>query len=499
MHRFLIIFFAFVLIFSVSCENKVSVPDKEIPDGDADEISDNDTENEELSNLKVEKNGKNSLSCRLTFSTTDEKKTFVKYYSPTHSGYKIREDSAKNEHYFFLWGMRENLDYTIEIYSDEETPELLAAIDFHSGSVPPSVYPVRLVANEKESVLRGFVLFSQVPDNSQNPASAVMVDSDGFIVWYYEHDIPGFADLEDPKFIKKTNTVFFGVHKYPSMSEIPAEEGAEIDLEGNIIWKSPEIIGIYYSETGWHHDYKLLDDGTILFLRAEYMENLLTDRIVNIDRDYNELWNWGYLDSPEYFNEITCVDPTADWCDWTHTNAASTDDGKHFIYFDSRRLGFYKMDTSTKEIVWKFGKNGNFTMLSDHIYPWPDCPHDPKIREDGQAILFYDNAWEERTYSRVIEYLFDEDTMSAEINFEFDGTNLGRGWFAPAWGDADYLENGNIFVTKGMVNPPENSSLFELTRDGRVVWELYTEQNEEFNVMVYNSDKFIPPLEFADE
>ena len=496
MHRLPVIFFAFLLIFSVSCENKVSIPDKEIPDGDADEISDNDTENEELFNLKIEKNEKNVLSCRLTFSTSDEKKTFVKYYSATHSGYKIAEETAKNEHYFFLWGMRENLDYTIEIY-DEETPELLATTGFHSGKIPKSLSPVHLVANEKESVMRGFVLLSQFSDPISDNPSLSMIDNDGFVVWYYEHGIPGSAELEDPEFIEKTNTVFVGVHKYPSMDEIPASEGLEIDLEGNVVWKSPEITGSYYSENGWHHDYKLLDDGTILFLQAVYEGNLLTDRIVNVDRDYNELWNWGYLDSPDYFNNITCVDPNAEWCDWTHTNMVWKEG--NFIYFNSRRLGFFKMDITTKNVVWKFGKDGDFTMLSDHIYPWPDYPHDPKISSDGKRMLFYDNGWDERNYSRVIEYIFDEDEMTAEISFEFDGFNSGRSWFAPAFGDADYLENGNIFVTKGMMGRPENSSLFEVTRDGRVIWELYTEQNDDFIAEVYNADKFVPPLEFVNE
>ena len=501
------IFFVLPLILLLSCENKFFAPNEDIsdddidviPDGDSDVIPDDDPETEVLTNLKVEKNKKNSLSCRLTFSTADEKKTFVKYYSGSHSGYKIAEKEEKNDHYFFLWGMRENLDYTIEIYSDEETPELLATTFFHSGFVPESVYPVHLVANEKESVMRGFVLFSQVVESGSPYASIVMVDNDGFPVWYYEYDVSGFSDLEDPAFIEQNNHIFVGVHKYPTMAEIPAEDGIEIDLEGNIVWKSPDIAGYYYSETGWHHDYKLLDDGTILFIHAEYSENLLTDRILNVDREYNELWNWGYLDSPGYFNEISCTDPNDEWCDWTHTNSVFTDSEKRFLYFNARCLGFYKMEMETKEIVWKFGEDGDFTMLSDHIYPWPDYPHDPKIREDGKAVLFYDNAWSERNYSRVIEYIFDEDLMTAEISFEFDGFSDERGWFAPAWGDADYLENGNIFVTKGMVNPPENSSLFELTRDGRVVWELYTEQNDEYNIIVYNADKFVPPLEFLDE
>ena len=507
-----------VLILSafifVSCENKVYEKEFFEPDEDAvsdteqiddsDETDDSGKEKEPVFNLKVEVNEKNILSCRLTFSTADDRKTFVKYYSATHSGYKINEDSAKTEHYFFLWGMRENLDYKIEVYSDEETPELLATTEFQSGILPLSIFKPSLVLNNKEYVEQGFVLFSQVTDSDFNEPLLVMVDNDGFVVWYFSYDVPGTAYLEDPKFIKRSNTVFMGVHKYPVLKELPFHEGMEIDLEGNVVWKSPDTTNYYYLDGSWHHDYKLLDDDTIIWLKAQHVDNLLsnkivvTDRIMNVDRDYNELWSWGYLDSFDYFNDITCAEPDQEYCDWTHTNAVSTDSEKRFVYFNSRRIGFYKMDMYTREILWKFDKD-DFTMLSQHEFPWPDYPHDPKVKEDGKTILFYDNSWNDRSYSRVIEYVIDEENMTAVISFEYDGFSDGRAWLAPAWGDVDYLENGNFFVTKGLVLRPENSSLFELTRDGRVVWELYTEQNDDFMVLLYNSDKFVPPLEFLSK
>ena len=508
------LFLIAVLVF-VSCQNsthgtEIDIQDDnateqdydsvEPDDSDSPETGDSDIQEEPLFNLKIEENAKNTLSCRLTFSTADERKTFVKYYSATHSGYKIGEETAKNEHYFFLWGMRENLDYTIEIYSDEETPELIATAGFHSGILPYSVIKPHLVTNEKDFVQPGFVLFSQLanPDTVEMPPVIFMVDTDGFVVWYFEHYLAGFAVLTDAEYHEKTQTVFAGIEKGLSMTEIPAEEGLEIDLEGNIIWKSPEIANHNYSATGWHHDYKLLDDGTILFLRGVYQGMMVTDRIVNLDRDYNELWSWGYLDSLDYFDLPDCADSQNEWCDWTHTNTALMFKDENSVYFNSLWLGFFKMDIDTKNIVWNFGENADFTMLSDHIYPWPDCTHDPKFADDSKKrLLFFDNGMTERFYSRIIEYEIDEDAMTAGITFEFDGIDSGHGWFARrGWGDADYLENGNIFVTKGWVDNDQNSSLFEVTRDGRVVWELYTEQNDDFMVEVYNADKFVPPLEF---
>ena len=495
----------FLLLFScISCENKVSVPHNEIPDEDELSDEDADTVSEPLFNLKVEKNEKNVLSCRLTFSTTDEKKTFVKYYSPTHSGYKTAEDSAKNEHYFFLWGMRENLNYTIEIYTDEEEPELLATAEFHSGNLPSYLYPPHLVANEKESVQPGFVILAQHSfyDDANMEPIIFMVDQSGFVVWYFEHYVPGFALLGDPLYRKNTNTLSVGVQKGATMGDVETEEGLEVDLEGNIVWQSPDLPGSMYSETTWHHMYRMLEDDTILFVRAQYYQGtVLTDRIVNVDKDYSEIWDWGYLDSPDYFNTVECANPDDYWCDWTHTNSAMIFKDDNAAYFNSLWLGFFKVDMNTNNIAWHFGKDGDFTMLSDHQFPWPDCTHDPKFSDSSRKhIVFFDNGLLERFYSRIIEYEIDEEAMTAEITFEFDGFDSGHAWFAGmGWGDVDYLENGNFLVTKGLVEESQNSSVFEVTRDGKVVWEIYTEHNDDVFVELYNADKFVPPLEFLNE
>ena len=506
MRRFSIIFFAFVLIFSVSCENKVSVPAHEIPDGDSDtgEMPDDDadTGHEHLFNLKVEENDKNVLSCRLTFSTADERKTFVKYYSDVHKGYKISEDSSRNEHYFFLWGMRENRNYKIEIYSDEEEPELLATTEFHSGKAPDSIFPMYLVANEKESVQPGFLIVAQQsePDEARMEPIVFMVDTDGFVVWYFEHYLPGFSILTEPSYQKKTNTLLLGIQKW-AMEDIPAEEAIEIDMEGNIIWKSPDIQWTLYGETTWHHMYRLLDDDTLLLIRAQYNDRVIGDRIVNVDRDYSEIWSWGYFDSPDYFNTFECSELSEYWCDWSHNNAAIMFKDENILYFNSLWLGFFKMDMNSREILWKFGKDGDFTMLSEHPFPWPANTHDPKFMDASRKrLLFFDNGITERFYSRIIEYEIDEEAMTAEITFEYDGLNSDHAWSAGlGWGDADYLENGNILVTKGLVDTPQNSSIFEVTRDGRVVWEIYTYQEDGFLIELYNAEKFMPQLEFLDE
>lgn len=506
----LILFVFFIFLF-VACENAVNTsdlenPDEEIPSdsditGDVDATDDYDTVTGSVFNLKVEANKKNLLSCRLTFSTSEERKTFVKYYSEKHSGYKTVEETLKNEHYFFLWGMRENLDYKIEIY-DADSSELLATTGFHSGKIPDYVFPPHIITNDKDKVQPGFLILAQQssPDEINMEPIVFMLDTDGFVVWYFEHYLPGFSILTEPSYHPKTNTILLGIQKW-QMNDILAEEGIEIDLEGNILWKSPDISWTLYGETTWHHMYRLLDDDTLLLIRAQYHDRVIGDRIVNVDRNYSELWNWGYFDSPDYFDTVECSDLDDYWCDWTHNNAAIMFKEDNALYFNSLWLGFFKMDMKTKEILWKFGKDGDFTMLSDHPYPWPANTHDPKFFDASRKrLLFFDNGITERFYSRIIEYEIDEEAMTAEITFEYDGIDSGHGWFALlGWGDVDYLENGNFLVTKGLVDESQNSSVFEVTRDGEVVWEIYTHQEEGFIIELYNAEKFMPPLEFLNE
>ena len=502
----------FLLFFScISCENSINIQKEEITDedkitdndkiSDEDEVSDDDddTVQEPLFDLKIEENRLNSLSCRLTFSTTDERKTFVKYYSDTHKGYKISEDSAKSGHYFFLWGMRENRDYKIEIYSDEETPELLATTEFHSGTAPdylPLMYLGDHVADKTEE---GFVLFQYAAtDYDHIFPVAVMVDTDGEVVWYYEYNQWYLSSFGDVAWNPENQTILIALTKDSSAADSLAEEAIKIDLEGNIVWKSPETESYYYGPGSWNHAYYMMKDGSVTFPQVIYDGCIVTDRIVNLDADtYEELWNWDYRD---YFEKPDCSENTTSdvWLDWTHTNSVSMFKEDGIVYVNSRNFStFFKIDMTSGDIVWRLGKDGDFTFTGDNTNPWFEFAHDPEINGvNGNKIIFYDNGTAERGFSRIVEYTIDETEMTAEMTFEFDGKDLGKSWWSEYWGDADRLANDNIFVTAGFYDMQQISKFFEVTHDGEVVWELFFEMDNDWQVSLYKADKFVPPLEF---
>ena len=505
MSRFFIAALVLSAFFCVSCENKNYVPAHEFPDADeasdTDTIPDDDSDSgtEPVSGLKVVENRENTLSCRLTFSTPDEIKTFVKYYSDTHKGYKISEETAKNEHYFFLWGMRENRDYKIEIYTDEEEPELLAVTEFRSGAAPyylPAMYPGE---RNLEKTAEGFVLFQYAATSYDHVFPvAVMVDTDGEVVWYYEYDQWYLSSFGDVAWNPEKQTILIGLLKDASAYDSLAEEAIEIDLEGNIVWKAPEIMSYYYGPGSWNHAYYKMKDGSVTFPQVVYDTCIVGDRIVNLDADsYAELWSWDYRD---YFEKPDCSANTSGdvWLDWTHTNSVSMFKDEGIVYVNSRNFStFFKIDMSTGAIIWRLGKDGDFAFVGNSENPWFELAHEPEINGvNGNKVIFYDNGTAERGFSRIVEYAINETNMTAEMIFEFDGRDLGKGWWSEYWGDADRMQNDNIFVTAGFYDMQQTSRFFEVTHEGEVVWELFLEKTDDWQISLYKADKFVPPLEF---
>ena len=491
----------FALFFLFSCQNKISKP-YEISDsdedltGDSDVVSDSDVESDAdaeplIFDLSVERNSQNSLSCRLNFRTGEAKRLSVRYFSPYHPGYRISEDEPESDHYFFLWGMRENQDYTIEICDEEG--KILATSQYRSGNLPYPIPAMTLDLNDQERTAPGFVLFHYATTNMELVwPIALMVDREGYIVWYFEYWSGEAGTFGDLTWNPEKQSIVIGLVKDYSSREIPGEDGIEIDLEGNILWKAPEIPGYYYYGDSWNHTYQHLEDGSVLFPKCLIENCIYYDTIVNLDGDdYTPIWQWSFADHFE-MPATSCAETEA--YDWTHVNSVTMDKSRGVVYVNSRNFSsLFKIDIESGDILWRLGADGGFTFTGAVGDPCIGHAHDPEI--NGNRVLFYDNGTPERGYSRVIEYTIDEETMTAEVSFVFDGRELGMGWWSEFFGDADRLPNGNILVTVGDYDLNQHSRIFELTPEGEPVWELLFEKSDNSKVVLYKSEKIIPRLE----
>ena len=87
--------------------------------------------------------------------------------------------------------------------------------------------------------------------------------------------------------------------------------------------------------------------------------------------------------------------------------------------------------------------------------------HDPRIVQDG-GILLFDNVGGE-TGSRILEY----ELASMKIRWRYEGHENAR-FVSKTLGTAHRLSNGNTLITES-----EGGRAFEVSPDGRIVWEFF--------------------------
>jgi hypothetical protein len=191
--------------------------------------------------------------------------------------------------------------------------------------------------------------------------------------------------------------------------------------------------------------------------------------------------------------------------DWCHGNSVTMMPEDDVFYLSCRNMdAVFKISLlDTQEIIWRLGPDGDFAPdpLSDT--PWFQRAHEPEIQPNGN-ILIYDNGGvvtDARGWSRVVEYAVDEETLEATIVWEFPGEleNLDPWytdeWHTRIWGDADRLPNGNTLVAAGTRIANQNSRIFEVTEDGRVVWELVFPRKGKKALGLYRAQRIAdPPL-----
>ena len=88
--------------------------------------------------------------------------------------------------------------------------------------------------------------------------------------------------------------------------------------------------------------------------------------------------------------------------------------------------------------------------------------HQPTLLDNGNIMLL-DNGWKKRNYSRIIEL----DPVTKEIEWEYKA-DPKENFFTFGRGSNQRLPNQNTLVTDTC-----SGRVFEITKDGRIVWEFY--------------------------
>ena len=110
----------------------------------------------------------------------------------------------------------------------------------------------------------------------------------------------------------------------------------------------------------------------------------------------------------------------------------------------------FRDGTGTGDVIWRFGKDGDFLLDSSEPTDWFSHPHDAHF--DGRRLWLYDNgntrrqAWGGPFNSRGQVYLVNEQNRTASLELSAD---LGNA--SDSQGSAQRLSNGNYHFLSGML------------------------------------------------
>jgi hypothetical protein len=274
-----------------------------------------------------------------------------------------------------------------------------------------------------------------------------------------------------------------------------------IDELGKVLLDlDPASIGV----AAFHHDALRLPSGNWLILAHEFGDfpdpgnpgqtvHVAGDLLVEVSPDGQKVWEWSsfaHLDvtrllGPDNLAPLENPQTGTSGIDWTHGNGFAYSAADDSILLSLRHQDWLiKIDHGSGDVVWKLGKDGDFTLASG---TWFFHPHSPEWQPDG-SLLLYDNGaanpdladTEER--SRPVRYELDEAAMTATQ--VWDETN--EKYMSLIAGDADLLESGRILVLDSSlpIDPtqPFNFQIYSRLREvdpasNEWLWTLRTEDN----------------------
>lgn len=398
---------------------------------------------------------------------------------------------------FLVAGLEPNADYSIrhQVWFDNGDVTDNAPVTFRTGAAAVQFRPGNVGKSDPAYIdgTEGILLESQLTGVGGAGGLPVARKLDGTVVWYYDAASRGaLQSMLRP--LPGGN--MFVVPSYASGVPVALRE---IDLAGNLVRETNvEAVSARLAPFNipnlvvFHHDALRLPNGNILALantRHVVPSNdpntpgrkILSDVIVLLNQDFDVLWAWdafqkldvnrrailGEMSGPS----IGSLDPTEE--DWTHGNALQYMNDGNILFSMRHQDWVVKIDfrdgTGSGDVLWKIGKDGDFTI--DSTDPWPWFSHQHNAQFDGTRLLVYDNgntryvANGESGNSRGQVYVVDENARTARLEL-----NADLGEYSTALGSAQRLSNGNYHFLSGIINngADTTSQSVEVSPDGMI-------------------------------
>jgi len=319
------------------------------------------------------------------------------------------------------------------------------------------------------------------------PGYIALVDSKGDICWQWQVDDIGvraatltprgtiLAMLRPPKKDviddkpKEHRKILEEIQKPMRRGKIGFAGGTalvEIDLTGEILWRLDlDKKGDYKII---HHDIRMDENNNIHTLyrstlpydmtdiNGTGLDTLGGDGILVMDTTGKEIWNWSVWDMWDIKSDPLMKEFAYDRF---HMNALNFDTDGNYLASVAIEDQIWKINSNTGELMWKFGKNGDFKMDTASYFSFQ---HAINVNSEGDYVLFDNNLFREE--SRALSFALDTVTMTAKTKIS---ASLPTEKYTSRMGNAYLLENGNLLQTSS-----KTGSVLITSREGEILWEL---------------------------
>jgi len=317
---------------------------------------------------------------------------------------------------------------------------------FTAGPVFQDLPAPELLFGAPDAVQPGWTLFNLTNTFDNIPLHLVLVDAQGRYRWVHRRSGPHTGLDTDVRYTDQGISIGGVTHQdTPSI----------IDWEGHVLWE-----GDFFN----HHEFRPVPGKTGRFFAFTGEKDACgwgynSQVVVEHDLETkSHVWEWRLC---EHWTPPEIIK------DWSHLNTIDVFPGADALLLSSRTQNtLFKVSYPAGEIIWILGEQGDFAYDPEMSF---FHQHDPELTPDGTVLLFDNGLHVDREWSRALEIAYDPETGTAQEVWEF---RPDPDIYAPVWGDADRLPNGNTLVVFGLWDPQKRTHIIEADPDADEVWRL---------------------------